>query len=101
VLDAWGDVRPDPVSAVDDDPPLTLAQLLDRSAWHADALCVEHPELDWFVGRGVSVGRQRAICARCAVRTECLADALDRQDQFGLWGGLTLAERRRLTAAAA
>ncbi len=32
----------------------------------------------------------------CAVRTECLADALDHRVEFGVWGGMTERERRAL-----
>ena len=35
----------------------------------------------------------------CAVRTECLADALDNRIEFGVWGGMTERERRALLAA--
>ena len=37
----------------------------------------------------------RALCARCAVRLECLALALRTDDLDGIWGGLTAAERER------
>jgi WhiB family redox-sensing transcriptional regulator len=32
----------------------------------------------------------------CVVRTECLADALDNEVEFGVWGGMTERERRAL-----
>ena len=36
-------------------------------------------------------------CARgCPVRTECLAEALDNQIEWGVWGGMTERERRAL-----
>lgn len=34
------------------------------------------------------------ICRACPVRLECLADALDNQIEYGVWGGLTERERR-------
>ena len=36
------------------------------------------------------------MCYGCPVRTECLADALDHQTEFGVWGGMTERERRAL-----
>ena len=36
------------------------------------------------------------MCFGCAVRTECLADALDNRVEFGVWGGMTERERRAL-----
>jgi WhiB family redox-sensing transcriptional regulator len=38
----------------------------------------------------------KAICVGCPVVAECLADALDNQMEFGVWGGLTERERRAL-----
>jgi WhiB family redox-sensing transcriptional regulator len=36
------------------------------------------------------------ICRQCAVITECLADALDNRVEFGVWGGMTERQRRKL-----
>ena len=41
------------------------------------------------------VGAAKAVCARCPVRAECLAEALVRLP-YGIAGGLTEHERRRL-----
>jgi WhiB family redox-sensing transcriptional regulator len=38
----------------------------------------------------------KAVCASCAVRVECLMDALESDERFGIWGGLTERERRSL-----
>ena len=38
----------------------------------------------------------KLICEGCPVRTECLADALDGEVDFGVWGGMTGPERRLL-----
>jgi WhiB family redox-sensing transcriptional regulator len=38
----------------------------------------------------------KRICASCAVRSECLANALDRNESHGVWGGMNEAERRVL-----
>ena len=40
--------------------------------------------------------RVRNICMSCPVRMECLAEALDSRVQWGVWGGMTERERRRL-----
>jgi WhiB family redox-sensing transcriptional regulator len=37
----------------------------------------------------------RAICARCVIQADCLAFALSRDD-YGVWGGMTQEERRKL-----
>ncbi|MTA13923.1 MAG: hypothetical protein F2534_15090 [Actinobacteria bacterium] len=74
-----------------DDP---LAQLLNwlQPAWQRDALCREHPDVNFFPERGESPIPARAICARCTVRTECLQAALD-GDELGVWGGTTRQNR--------
>lgn len=38
----------------------------------------------------------KRVCASCPVRTDCLAVALTYGEDFGIWGGLTAAERRAL-----
>ncbi|WP_154654158.1 WhiB family transcriptional regulator [Acidipropionibacterium thoenii] len=38
----------------------------------------------------------RRICAGCPVRARCLAEALDNRIEWGVWGGMTERERRRL-----
>ena len=46
--------------------------------------------------QGAAQNRAKAVCMGCAVRTECLADALDNRVEFGVWGGMTERERRAL-----
>jgi WhiB family redox-sensing transcriptional regulator len=36
----------------------------------------------------------KEVCGACPVRTECLAEALDHQIEWGVWGGTTERERR-------
>ncbi|ERF56889.1 WhiB family transcriptional regulator [Cutibacterium granulosum] len=40
--------------------------------------------------------RARRICTDCAVRSRCLAEALDNRIEWGVWGGMTERERRKL-----
>ena len=42
----------------------------------------------------------KAICGACPVRLACLAFAIERNERFGIWGGLTERERARLPASA-
>jgi WhiB family redox-sensing transcriptional regulator len=67
-----------------------------RGDWRALALCAEvDPEL-FFPNKGESSRPAKRICAVCEVRAECLQDALDRGEQFGVWGGTSERERRVL-----
>ncbi len=40
----------------------------------------------------------KAVCATCAVRSECLEWALRNQEGWGVWGGHTTEERKRMRA---
>jgi WhiB family redox-sensing transcriptional regulator len=78
-----------------------FAELLNDliAPWKLDAACREHPELSWFPERGEDQSRQRAICAACLVRTECLAAS---QGEHGIWGGTSeRARKRKIDLAAA
>jgi WhiB family redox-sensing transcriptional regulator len=64
----------------------------------ADAVCLEHPEVEFFPERGQSVEPAKALCRRCLVRVECLAYAVDDPDIVGIWGGTSQRERTRMRA---
>jgi WhiB family redox-sensing transcriptional regulator len=67
----------------------------DRS-WQARGNCIGlDPDL-FFPERGQSCAEAKAVCAGCAVRSECLEYALAKPEKFGIWGGLSERERRRI-----
>jgi WhiB family redox-sensing transcriptional regulator len=66
-----------------------------RIAWVSKALCREADPDELFV-TGAAQRRATVICRQCAVVTECLADALDNRIEFGVWGGMTERQRRKL-----
>ena len=51
---------------------------------------------DQLFPEGADQKRARALCMGCAVRSECLAEALGNRIQWGVWGGMTERERRQL-----
>jgi WhiB family redox-sensing transcriptional regulator len=86
------------------------------SEWASEAACADVPTNLYYADPGSSkdqplaellAGRARRVCARCPVRRECLSEALRNEDgrdnmltgkwnrrlPFGIWGGLTPAER--------
>jgi WhiB family redox-sensing transcriptional regulator len=79
----------------------TPAEVLNRPAWHDDAICRGQGVRQW-VGdsRMTSYAAQKALCDICPVRRNCLDDALAHPELVGCWGGTTEHERRRLRAAA-
>jgi WhiB family redox-sensing transcriptional regulator len=40
--------------------------------------------------------RAKTVCNACEVRVDCLKEALEQEERFGIWGGLTERERRAL-----
>ncbi|AXK47251.1 WhiB family transcriptional regulator [Brachybacterium saurashtrense] len=65
------------------------------SSWATRGACVTM-EPDGFFVQGAEQHAVKVACGACPVRTECLADALDNRVDFGVWGGMTERERRRL-----
>lgn len=64
--------------------------------WRELARCAEtEPEI-FFPEKGGSTRDAKRICADCPVKTECLEVALRNDERFGIWGGLSERERRRL-----
>jgi WhiB family transcriptional regulator, redox-sensing transcriptional regulator len=66
-----------------------------RTAWVLEALCLSTDPDELFVS-GKAQRNATAICRHCPVVAECLADALDNQVEFGVWGGMTERQRRAL-----
>jgi len=65
-------------------------------SWQVDARCVEvDPEI-FFPERGGSSRAARAVCNGCPVKMDCLSYALNNREQFGIWGGTSERERRKL-----
>ena len=70
---------------------------LGNETWRADALCLEHPELEWFPTTGEPIDPARDVCVRCLVQAECLAFALGSPETLahGIWAGTSPQERER------
>ena len=65
-------------------------------AWRLDALCAETDPEAFFPEKGGSPREAKRICTGCEVRAECLEYALAHDERFGIWGGLSERERRKL-----
>lgn len=70
-----------------------------RSRWVTRANCRGGDPDVLFVRGAEQRGVAAAVCGRCPVKTQCLADALDNRVEFGVWGGLTERQRRALLRA--
>jgi WhiB family redox-sensing transcriptional regulator len=64
--------------------------------WQERANCLGvDPDL-FFPERGASTREAKSVCRGCDVRLECLEYALGHGEKFGIWGGLSERERRRV-----
>lgn len=72
---------------VGDDNPLS---------WQADALCAQTDPEAFFPEKGGSTRDAKQICQTCDVQSQCLEYALENDERFGIWGGLSERERRKL-----
>lgn len=67
----------------------------DRT-WQDFANCLGvDPDL-FFPERGASTREAKEVCRGCVVRGDCLEFALVNAEKFGIWGGMSERERRRL-----
>ena len=90
-----------PASASDRGPDGSGFMRASGKYWRDDAACGDSdPELFFPDGDTVSMRLQvkaaKAICRGCPVSATCLSWALASGQEFGIWGGLTEDERRRL-----
>jgi WhiB family transcriptional regulator, redox-sensing transcriptional regulator len=73
---------------------------LEQQDWQERALCAQTDPEAFFPEKGGSTREAKRICAGCEVRAECLEYALTFDERFGIWGGLSERERRRLKRGA-
>ena len=68
----------------------------EEAGWQLEANCLGvDPDL-FFPERGASTKEAKAVCKGCVVREDCLEFALQNGEKFGIWGGLSERERRRI-----
>ncbi len=91
---AWGALPEDGVDgvayAIDGDEDSGLLP------WQEQALCAQTDPEAFFPEKGGSTREAKRVCSRCEVRADCLSFALAHDERFGIWGGLSERERRRL-----
>ena len=79
---------------------LPLLELVESDegtlSWQERALCAQTDPEAFFPEKGGSTREAKRVCVSCEVRSECLEYALANDERFGIWGGLSERERRRL-----
>lgn len=69
-----------------------------RPDWHDHGACRNYdPEL-FFPDIGVSGRAAKAVCASCPVLEQCRAEAEAKYEKFGIWGGTSERDRRKIRA---
>ena len=64
--------------------------------WQERANCLGvDPDL-FFPERGATTKEAKSVCGGCEVKNECLEYALRHGEKFGVWGGMSERERRRI-----
>ena len=80
--------------------PLGLVETGDDGVgelgWQERALCAQTDPEAFFPEKGGSTRDAKRVCVGCEVRSACLEYALANDERFGIWGGLSERERRRL-----
>lgn len=77
---------------------MTILDVLLAPTWTEHALCAQTDPEAFYPEKGGSNRAAKATCNRCPVRADCLTLALENDERFGIWGGYSERERRRLNA---
>jgi WhiB family transcriptional regulator, redox-sensing transcriptional regulator len=67
----------------------------DELSWQERALCAQTDPEAFFPEKGGSTRDAKKVCVSCDVRADCLEYALEHDERFGIWGGLSERERRK------
>lgn len=76
-----------------------IESIRNTQAWAKDAPCSTADPDMWHPEKGgppLAAAQAKRICHACPAETACLQYALDTNEPFGVWGGMTAGERRRL-----
>jgi WhiB family redox-sensing transcriptional regulator len=84
------------LSVVPDHAGLLDEPAIDDEQWQERALCAQTDPEAFFPEKGGSTREAKRICLGCEVKDACLDYALANDERFGIWGGLSERERRRL-----
>lgn len=77
-------------------PGVRVPDESEQLSWQTEALCAQTDPEAFFPEKGGSTREAKRICDGCEVRSACLEYALQNDERFGIWGGLSERERRKL-----
>ncbi len=67
-----------------------------ETSWQEYSNCLGVDADLFFPERGASTKEAKQVCQGCVVRLDCLEFALVNSEKFGIWGGMSERERRRI-----
>ncbi len=77
------------------DPIQALVEQYQQE-WWGDASCVGMDPNIFFPLKGKTAREAKEICEGCAAQSRCLDWALETDQKYGVWGGASERERRRI-----
>ena len=95
---------PSPSTPIDPGPYTTILLVKLWPEWHTQAKCTDMG-YEMFFGRDDEarpaltvrqISEVRSICATCPVFTICLTQALENNEEYGIWAGTTGRARRKI-----
>jgi WhiB family redox-sensing transcriptional regulator len=69
---------------------------IESLPWASQARCLQAEPDTFFPEKGGSTREAKRICTTCEVRDLCLEYALANDERFGIWGGMSERERRKV-----
>lgn len=80
-------------------PSISIDAHVPETAWQRHGLCVGLDPNIFYPPDQVGSDAAKTICAGCPVRAVCLEYALETREKYGVWGGCSERERRRIAKA--
>jgi len=99
IVAGWSSTTGQPLDTLGYEPdpePAAPSNLFIDQPWADQALCAQTDPEAFFPEKGGSPREAKAVCAACFVAAECLDYALTTGERFGVWGGFSERERRKL-----
>jgi WhiB family redox-sensing transcriptional regulator len=69
---------------------------IERPDWMAHGACKDRTDVSFFPGRGEDSDPAKKVCYGCPVRLQCLTYAMQQGEKYGIWGGLSERDRKRI-----
>jgi WhiB family redox-sensing transcriptional regulator len=86
-----------PIASVNNGGGPSAALGIEPPEWYTKAVCAQTDPEIFFPSKGGSTREAKKVCRnQCEVREDCLMYALINEERFGIWGGYSERERRKL-----